>query len=117
MQLICLAASTANPRCRAVLLQPSGEEFDAADNPARQSVSLWWAQNANSVLAWLSSSAVGLTTAEADRRLAVEGPNQTHERPSITRAGIVLNQMRSPLLSGPARCRDAGCSCRSHCSR
>ncbi len=46
----------------------------------------------------VGSTAAGLTSAEAERRLAAEGPNEIHASAGPSRARVVWRQIRSPLV-------------------
>jgi P-type Mg2+ transporter len=58
----------------------------------------YWAMAPEVVAQQLHASATGLSTAEAERRLAESGPNEIRERQATTRLGVLWNQLRSPLL-------------------
>lgn len=57
-----------------------------------------YALAANEVLAALCTSERGLTSAEARRRLAIEGPNELAGRRPSTRLDIAFRQIRNPLI-------------------
>jgi magnesium-transporting ATPase (P-type) len=46
----------------------------------------------------LDTSAAGLSSAEAERRLRQYGPNRIRERGQLTRWRVLFNQVRNPLL-------------------
>ena len=65
--------------------------------PASESTP-YWAIDQGTLLQRLASSTTGLSSAEALDRLRTNGPNQLREQAQLTRAGVLLNQLRSPLL-------------------
>ena len=58
----------------------------------------YWALTPAEVMGHLRSAAAGLSSAEAARRLAHYGPNELRERGQLSRARVLWNQLRSPLL-------------------
>jgi Mg2+-importing ATPase len=58
----------------------------------------FWSLNANDVLRRVASSADGLSSEAARRRLERFGPNEVREHERFTRAQVLWNQLRSPLL-------------------
>lgn len=58
----------------------------------------FWAASVAATVAGLGSRAEGLTRAEAAQRLRQHGPNRTASARSLTTAGLLLNQFRSPLV-------------------
>jgi Mg2+-importing ATPase len=58
----------------------------------------YWTLPPDEVAAHLQSSETGLASAEAARRLVEYGPNEMGGRESLTRLGVLWNQLRSPLL-------------------
>jgi Mg2+-importing ATPase len=58
----------------------------------------YWAVPIEDVAARLECGVAGLTTAGAARRLAAFGRNEIRERRRLTRLGVLMPQLRSPLL-------------------
>jgi P-type Mg2+ transporter len=58
----------------------------------------YWTLAADVVLRGLSSSAAGLSTRSAGRRLAEYGRNELRPKAELTGLRVALNQIRSPLL-------------------
>ena len=58
----------------------------------------FWAIGSDEALDALRSGHGGLDEAEASRRLTSFGPNRIREKVRLTRARIVLDQFRSPLI-------------------
>jgi Mg2+-importing ATPase len=58
----------------------------------------YWAIPPEDVVGQVHSSVSGLSSADAERRLAESGPNEIREREGFTRLGVLWNQLRSPLL-------------------
>jgi P-type Mg2+ transporter len=58
----------------------------------------YWAIDEDMLLRRLDSSRDGLPALEAARRLRTYGPNRIRERARLTRARVLLNQLRNPLL-------------------
>ena len=58
----------------------------------------YWALQTVDLLRQLRSSPEGLSSAEAGKRLSEYGPNELRERHPLSRAGVLLKQIRSPLL-------------------
>ena len=61
-------------------------------------VTPFWARPADEVLRDLAVTRTGLSSAEAVRRLARWGPNETHVRAALSRARVLWRQLRSPLV-------------------
>jgi len=60
--------------------------------------STYWNQPPEALLAALQSSAAGLSTAAAARRLAEHGPNLIRAREKVTALRLLLDQFKSPLV-------------------
>ena len=58
----------------------------------------WHNRSAADVLAFLNSSATGLTTQDAAQRIKVEGPNELRERGRVSLLWIFLGQFRSLII-------------------
>lgn len=58
----------------------------------------YWSQPIDALLAELRSSAAGLSGAEARDRLARFGPNVLEARRRVTALGLLLGQLKSPLV-------------------
>ncbi|HET9988793.1 MAG TPA: HAD-IC family P-type ATPase, partial [Kofleriaceae bacterium] len=58
----------------------------------------YWAHPAEAVARALDCGVTGLTTAEAEARLARFGPNELHGRQRLSRARVLWRQVRSPLV-------------------
>ena len=58
----------------------------------------YWEMDADVLVHRLGSTPDGLAAAEAARRLREYGPNQVHEHRRLTRARVLVNQIRNPLL-------------------
>jgi P-type Mg2+ transporter len=58
----------------------------------------YWAVAAETLLRRLGSSTTGLSSTDAVNRLQEHGPNQIREQARLTRLGVLLSQLRSPLL-------------------
>lgn len=58
----------------------------------------WYQKGTEDVFELLSSSAVGLTGAEAETRLLKHGPNKLAEEERISRMQIIIHQFTSPLI-------------------
>jgi Mg2+-importing ATPase len=58
----------------------------------------YWAVGAETLLLRLRSSTTGLSSTDAVNRLQEHGPNQIREQARLTRLGVLLSQLRSPLL-------------------
>ena len=63
-----------------------------------ETVDAYWALNPVEVMGHLRSGPTGLSSAEAARRLAQYGPNELREQGQLSRARVLWNQLRSPLL-------------------
>jgi P-type Mg2+ transporter len=69
-----------------------------ASSPLPAEPDEYWALDSDALLGRLRSTREGLSTAEAARRIHDVGPNQIHPRTSLTRMGVLINQLRNPLL-------------------
>ncbi|HEU5170006.1 MAG TPA: magnesium-translocating P-type ATPase [Gemmatimonadales bacterium] len=58
----------------------------------------YWALAPGATARHLGSSAEGLSSAEAARRLRLYGPNEIREQRPLSRLTVLLSQLRSPLL-------------------
>jgi Mg2+-importing ATPase len=58
----------------------------------------YWSRPASELFGRLGTSPLGLAASAAAARLRDHGPNTLSERPRITRLGVLLAQLRSPLL-------------------
>ncbi len=58
----------------------------------------WYQQNHQQALDALQSGETGLSSQEAQNRLAQYGPNNLAEEESISRLQILLHQFQSPLI-------------------
>ena len=58
----------------------------------------YWALDPTEVMRRLDSGPTGLSSAEAARRLLQYGPNDLREQGQLSRARVLWNQLRSPLL-------------------
>jgi magnesium-transporting ATPase (P-type) len=58
----------------------------------------WHAQASEEVLQALESAATGLSDQEAQARLAAHGPNRLPQASGPSAAGLLLAQVRSPLM-------------------
>jgi Ca2+-transporting ATPase len=58
----------------------------------------WHSQSAEDVLSQLASTADGLSSSEAAKRLAVDGPNELKEGKAISPLQIILGQFKSLLI-------------------
>ena len=68
----------------------------AAGRPA--GLEAYWSRQAGEVAGLLGTTAEGLASAEAERRLAEYGPNELTKQRHLSRARVLWNQVRSPLL-------------------
>ena len=64
---------------------------------AKKRTDTYWSKPAKDLLAQLSSSASGLSDAEAASRLAVAGPNTIAAREKTPGLHLLLNQFKNPL--------------------
>lgn len=64
----------------------------------RTAIEAPWRLPYDRVLEALGSTEDGLTTEEATRRLAADGPNELGEQQSVSAAEILLRQFRGPLI-------------------
>ena len=58
----------------------------------------YWSHGPDELAATLRSGVQGLTSAEAEARLHDYGPNALDALRPLSRVGVLLNQVRSPLL-------------------
>ena len=58
----------------------------------------YWSNGPDELAATLRSGVQGLTSAEAEARLRDYGPNALDALRPLSRVGVLLNQVRSPLL-------------------
>jgi P-type Mg2+ transporter len=58
----------------------------------------YWSADANTLVQQLGSAQDGLSSADAAERLREYGRNQVREHRSLTRARVLANQLRNPLL-------------------
>ena len=58
----------------------------------------YWSLDAREILRRLGSSPDGLSSADAAERLREYGPNELREHRALSRAGVLISQLRSPLL-------------------
>jgi Mg2+-importing ATPase len=58
----------------------------------------YWSLEVRELMRRLGSSPEGLSSTEADERLRKYGPNELREHQALTRTGVLLRQLRSPLL-------------------
>jgi len=70
----------------------------APTRPEGASAPLWHTLSAEAVLARLTSGPEGLTTAEADTRLATYGPNQLQSGGGVSAWAILAAQLRNVLM-------------------
>jgi Mg2+-importing ATPase len=81
---------------RAELRPPRGPLRDAPRNEAL--VAAYWASPAASLMAALATTADGLVTAEAARRLERDGPNLLRAAPTASALRLFARQLATPLL-------------------
>jgi Mg2+-importing ATPase len=67
------------------------------NNPSNH-LNPFWSQPLDRLLTSLTSSAAGLSSAEAARRLQQGGPNTLKAGRQVTALGLLLNQFKSPLV-------------------
>ena len=67
------------------------------NNPSNH-LNPFWSQPLDRLLTSLNSSAAGLSSAEAARRLQQGGPNTLKAGQQVTALGLLLNQFKSPLV-------------------
>jgi Mg2+-importing ATPase len=67
------------------------------NNPSNH-LNPFWSQPLDRLLTSLNSSAAGLSSAEAARRLQQVGPNTLKAGRQVTALGLLLNQFKSPLV-------------------
>ncbi|MBO0904146.1 cation-translocating P-type ATPase [Jiella sonneratiae] len=89
------ARPAAAEKTAATKQQPAGGDA-AAPGPSAED--RWHALARDAVLARLRASSSGLTDAEAERRLAIHGPNALPQPKSRSLLSIVLGQLTSPLI-------------------
>ena len=58
----------------------------------------YWSEPVESLLAVLPSTAGGLTTPEAQQRLATYGANVLETKKKTTALGVFVNQFKSPII-------------------
>jgi P-type Mg2+ transporter len=58
----------------------------------------YWTLGAHAVLAQLASGSAGLSSTDASARLRTYGPNELADGHDLSRARVLWNQLRSPLL-------------------
>ena len=58
----------------------------------------YWAKEPSALLRSLASTSDGLSATEAAARLRTYGPNELREQRTLSRMGVLLRQLRSPLL-------------------
>jgi magnesium-transporting ATPase (P-type) len=63
-----------------------------------ESSTAYWSQETASVLSGLGSSAAGLSTADAQRRLQEVGPNRLQERGKSEGLQLLLAQFKNPVI-------------------
>jgi len=68
------------------------------DSPATGGHRPWFALERGEILGRLRTSASGLTSAEAERRLREHGRNELREHEELSWLGVLVAQFRSPLL-------------------
>jgi Mg2+-importing ATPase len=64
----------------------------------RDGLDAYWTLDAEELLRRLQSVPAGLSSADALQRLREYGPNELREQHPLTRIGVMLGQLRSPLL-------------------
>jgi Mg2+-importing ATPase len=72
-------------------------EKNRMSNPSNH-LNPFWSQPLDRLLTSLNSSAAGLSSAEAARRLQQGGPNTLKAGQQVTALGLLLNQFKSPLV-------------------
>ena len=58
----------------------------------------YWSQPSDRILSDLNSQVDGLSSSDAPRRLASDGPNALETREKITPGKVFLNQFNSPII-------------------
>ena len=66
--------------------------------PATRTLDAFWSRTSEQLFAALQSSAQGLSTAEAERRLREHGANALDEEPAASLWRLALRQFKSPLV-------------------
>ncbi len=66
--------------------------------PTDEVTARYWTLTPDDLASRLEAGRDGLSTIEADRRRESFGPNEIRERTTLTRLGVLWNQLRSPLL-------------------
>ena len=61
-------------------------------------VGAYWALDVDELVTQLHSTADGLSAVEAEARLREHGPNELGEHRPLSRTGVLVGQLRSPLL-------------------
>ncbi|MET0390793.1 MAG: HAD-IC family P-type ATPase, partial [Polyangiales bacterium] len=69
-----------------------------ANNALGPLASSYWASTIDALYRQLEARPDGLTSQEAAERLRTRGPNVLRQRRDLSRAGVLANQLRSPLL-------------------
>src|SRR5215510_1183741 len=64
----------------------------------RDGLDAYWTLDAAELLRRLQSAPGGLSSTDARQRLREYGPNELREHHPLTRIGVMLGQLRSPLL-------------------
>ncbi len=70
----------------------------ARELPVRGGLEAYWSRSSDEAVRLLDSSAIGLRSDEAVKRLAQSGPNELRAQLPLTRTRTLWNQLRSPLL-------------------
>ena len=85
---------------RSTLARSAGRTSDPGPRKSRGMIvpPAYWARPAAEVAAALGVGLAGLTTDEAERRLALAGPNELHPRGALSRLRVLWRQVRSPLV-------------------
>ncbi len=78
-----------------MVLDRTGRETPVSEADARVS---WHALDATEVLGRLGSGSDGLTSGEAERRLATYGPNALHREDRWRTLRLLLGQLQNQLL-------------------
>lgn len=68
------------------------------DHPGRGLASAYWTRSPPDLAHALGVELDGLTSADAEQRLAALGPNEIHVRKSASRLHVLWRQVRSPLV-------------------
>ncbi|MCQ0989334.1 cation-translocating P-type ATPase [Jiella marina] len=78
------------------MIQPPGTPTGKATGSSRDTA--WHGLVVDAVMTRLESSPDGLSNSEAERRLALFGPNALPQPPARSIAAIILSQLKSPLI-------------------